>query len=416
MPTWNEEHLEVVRKGADAIRKWRREHSTVRMKLAGANLAGADMERANLASANLSSANLSSADLAGANLDDADLAGADLSYANLMSAELNGARMSGARLTGALLSGADLRRAILINAQLASAQLSDADLSGADLSGADLTGANLSSADLCSAFLIEANLTSTRLDRTDFEESMLENALFARCELSKAKNLPKAVHLGPSVLDITVLRDLATIGYRPWVDEFLRKCGYSRWEVRNVRLHDPALEDHEIADLTTEIYGLRSEGPLVVGGAFISYSGQDSFALADRIYKRFRDRDTPCWLDKHKALAGQIGKQLRRGIRLHDNVILILSEASLRSTWVNLEIEHAQKKAADQARDVLCPIAIDDSWKSPPAGSLIREDLLTYLTGSYHVLDFSDWKNSFDELFEKLWQGLSIFYERQGEE
>ena len=79
----NEEHVEIVKQGADAIAKWWKEHPKQRMilngaNLVGANLAGANLYGASLKSANLSNANLEGADLSNANLEDANLHGAFL--------------------------------------------------------------------------------------------------------------------------------------------------------------------------------------------------------------------------------------------------------------------------------------------------------------------------------------------------
>ena len=76
----NQEHVDIVLKGKDAIDEWRSKNLGKRLDLSGAdfgsaNLSGANLSVANLSGAHLSSANLSGAELRWANLDNADLRG-----------------------------------------------------------------------------------------------------------------------------------------------------------------------------------------------------------------------------------------------------------------------------------------------------------------------------------------------------
>lgn len=157
----NPEHVEVVRRGAEAIRKWREENPVVRFELNDANLSGTRLCRANLS---------------GANLNRSDFRGADL---------------RGASLSMAYLHGADLR--------------------GADLSEANLSGANL----------VEANLTGTELSNTAFDNSKIQWAIFGYVDLSTARSLNTAVHDGPSIIGIETL--FKSKGEIP--EAFLRGCG-----------------------------------------------------------------------------------------------------------------------------------------------------------------------------------------------
>ncbi len=159
MPTWNEEHLEVVKKGADAIKHWRNAHPGESLKLSRADLSradlcDADLDRANLTRADLPGANLRGATLTNTILVDAELKGALLHGAILTRADLTTATLNGANLTAANLSGANLT-----NASLVAAHLVDATLSGANLSGAKLLATNLTGASLCSTNLEDADFT-----------------------------------------------------------------------------------------------------------------------------------------------------------------------------------------------------------------------------------------------------------------
>jgi uncharacterized protein YjbI with pentapeptide repeats len=106
-------HVFVVRKGAD---------------LREADLSGADLRRADLRETNFQGALLVQANLEEANLAEANLRNADLREANLRKANLE----------GAILNGCDLRRADLLGARVDPAVLSQARLEGALLDNGTL--------------------------------------------------------------------------------------------------------------------------------------------------------------------------------------------------------------------------------------------------------------------------------------
>jgi hypothetical protein len=58
-------------------------------------------------------------------------------------------------------------------------------------------------------------------------------------------------------------------------------------------------------------------------------------------------------------------------------------------------------------RDVLCPVALDDSWKDSDWPERLIEQVM-----EYNILDFSNWKddNKFGSTFNKLIDGLELFY------
>jgi TIR domain/Pentapeptide repeats (8 copies) len=364
----NPEHVEIVRKGTTAIRDWRQENTDTYLDLRSADLSGA-----NLRSAILNSAILNSADLRSANLRGADLRSADLSGANL----------SGADLSGANLNSADLR----------SADLSSADLSGANLRGADLRGAGLRSADLSSADLSGANLRSASLGGT----------VFADIDLRLVESLETVEHSGPSYIsNDTLVRSQGAI-----CDEFLRGCGFQAWEILQTKMHDPTLTPNDIAELQIKIFEKRTHGALFIGGVFISYSRiNDRFV--DGIYARLKEEGVPVWLDRHDVIAGDLQKQIAKAIRLNDVVLLVLSDAAIKSDWVESELDMAREREKAENRDVLCPISIDDAWKAKLDNDASGRKLWRKLTDKA-ILDFSPTAD-FETQFGKLLRGLKINY------
>ena len=66
-----------------------------------------------------------------------------------------------------------------------------------------------------------------------------------------------------------------------------------------------------------------------------------------------------CWFAPHKIKAGEkIHDQIDEAIRLHDKLLLILSEHSMASEWVKEEIARARKREAQEKRQMLFPVAL----------------------------------------------------------
>jgi pentapeptide repeat protein len=149
----NDEHVTMLKKGADAWNAWRDENPDIRADLSGANLRRANLSKANLVGANLY----------GATLDEADLHGADLTGANLTRAYLREANLRGKELSGANLHRAYLIGANLFGAYLTGANLNRTHLTSTDLSGTKLSGANLEEATLVDTNLTDADITGCRI-------------------------------------------------------------------------------------------------------------------------------------------------------------------------------------------------------------------------------------------------------------
>jgi hypothetical protein len=114
----NAEHIAIVKRGAEAVRKWRAENPNLQLDLRGADLTGE-----NLAGVDLSKADLDSAELARSDLRAADLRGANLSWANLGWAKLSEADLTGADLSWSMLCGTDLQPTQVLLADLTGTRL-----------------------------------------------------------------------------------------------------------------------------------------------------------------------------------------------------------------------------------------------------------------------------------------------------
>jgi uncharacterized protein YjbI with pentapeptide repeats len=363
----NPEHLEILKQGVDQWNRWRSEHPDVRPDLPGANLRGANLEHAKLGTSDLRKA-----DLRDANLNRGNLSGADLSEANLSRAYLFGADLIGVNFCGADLSETDLNRA----------NLSEADIRAANLAWADLRKANLMRADLREARLIWTNLKWSDLTGADLTRARIAFASFAEVNLSLAKGLETVVHEGPSTVGIDTI--YKSRGKIPEV--FLRGCG---------------VPDEFIAYI-----GSMVGRPIEFYSCFISYSTKDQ-EFAERLHADLQVKGVRCWFAPEEMKAGRkLHEQIDEAIRLHDKLLLILSEHSMSSEWVKTEIANAREHEKREAKQLLFPITLVPfeaikQWKLFDAD--IGMDSAREIR-EYFIPDFSNWKDhdSYQTAFQRL--------------
>jgi uncharacterized protein YjbI with pentapeptide repeats len=204
----NEEHVEILKKGLETWRMWRKtakgQIDLSRASLSAINLSEYDLSYCNLQGANLKGANLAKAWLHSAYLGEADLSGATLTDCGMIRtgfyrANLGGADMRRVDASYSFFKGANLHKATLVDADLSGAWLvhheamdrdddptSHCDLSEADLSGASLRNANLDRAILRRANLTGANLTGAYCSRGDFAGANLSDSDLSQAVLVEA--------------------------------------------------------------------------------------------------------------------------------------------------------------------------------------------------------------------------------------
>ena len=348
----NQEQLDILRQGSVIWNQWRKENP---------HLIRVDLTMAQLSSrGDLGGVNLSKADLTWANLHEAYLLGADFTGANLIGANLYHAFLSKANLTGA-----DLTSATLVRANLRKANLTGADLTRAIFAEANLTGANLTGASLTGA--------------------MFSETVFGNTKLTDALGLDACGHAGPSILDHSTLARSAQLPL-----SFLRGCG---------------LPDTLIAYLPSLLCQA-----IQYSSCFISYSTEDQ-EFARRLHADLQDKGVRCWFAPHNIQGGKyVHEQIDQGIQVHDRLLLILSETSIRSEWVVTEISNARTREKAENRRILFPIRLMDfktlkKWKCFNAD--IGNDSAKEIR-KFYVPDFSNWKSHdlYQVEFEKILRGL----------
>ena len=100
-------------------------------------------------------------------------------------------------------------------------------------------------------------------------------------------------------------------------------------------------------------------------------------------------------------IGDKIRQTLHDSIRLYDKLLLILSEHSVVSTWVESEVETTFDKERHSGKLVLFPIRLDDVVMNTDAAwaSDVRKR---------HIGNFTQWKNhgAYQKAFNRLMKDL----------
>ena len=272
----------------------------------------------------------------------------------------------------------------------------DSNLSWADLTNAKLSQVNFISAIFEGAKIGDANfdetsfafadLSNTDFSSADFSGAYIGRTKFCNNDLSKVKGLDKALHRGPSTIGIDTR--YKSDGKIP--ESFLRGAGVPDDFITFV----PSLVGQAI-----EFYS-----------CFISYSHEDE-DFARRLHSRMRSENLRVWFAPEDMKGGRkLHEEIFRAIQIHEKLLLVLSENSMKSDWVATEIRRAKKVEREEDRRKLFPIRLVDfgtiqNWECFDADS--GKDLAAEVR-EYYIPDFSNWKdhNSFEREFAKLLQAL----------
>jgi uncharacterized protein YjbI with pentapeptide repeats len=299
-----------------------------------------------------------------------DLRGLDLSELDL----------NNAHLVEANLVKTNLARANLVGANLSIANLFGAQLDGANMFGVNLLGVNLVGAKLIRTNLRFANITRADLNNADFTEAEIGYTTFGDVDLSSVKGLKTLHHSGPSHIDIHTFFH----SRGPIPEEFLRGAGV------------PDTFITYAASLIGETIQYYS--------CFISYSSKDE-AFAQRLHADLQEKGVRCWFAPEDMKIGdKIRPVIDQSIRVHDRLLLILSENSLNSVWVESEVEKAFEEERKRNQTVLFPVRLDEAVMETdlPWAAEIRR--------TRHIGNFSRWKehDAYQAVFERLLRDFKV--------
>ena len=142
--------------------------------------------------------------------------------------------------------------------------------------------------------------------------------------------------------------------------------------------------------------------PVQYHSSFISYSSKDE-KLARRLHDDLQKQGVRCWFaPKNMKIGDKIRSRIDQEILLQDKLLLLLSENSIASTWVEAEVEAAFEKEQRQNQGVLFPIRLD--------GSVMQTDQAwaANLRRTRNIGDFTRWEDdqAYQQAFNQLLQDL----------
>lgn len=267
--------------------------------------------------------------------------------------DLSNAILSEDNLSGINLSSIDLSLATLVRTNLSGANLIRTFLKDADLSNANLSAADLRFTDLSGA----------RLNNTNFTQALILQTIFGYLDLRPAKGLETIQHDGPSYITTSTLE--RSQGQIPEI--FLRGAGLSNTFIEYIRS--------------------LVQSPIQYYTCFISYSSKNQ-DFAERLYTDLQSKGVRCWFAPEDMKTGdKIRHRIDTSIRLYDKLLLILSEASVESQWVEHEVETAIGKEIEGRANVLFPVRLDDTVMQSKVG------WASHIKLTRHITDFSQWKH-----------------------
>ena len=326
--------------------------------------------------------NLSGLDMAGLDLSGLDFTSAfrDESgfNAQILGADFRNTKLIGCCFSGTDLASANLRGTDLTRAELVKSNLYTSLLQHAKMSGADLRLANLVSAELHEVKLDGANVAGARFGWTSI----------SGVDLSSTHGLGQVIHIHPSPIGSDTLRLTANgLSNEPESKKFqvMRFLGNS------------GIDDELLSVFRTWI-----SNPIEFYSCFISFSSKNQ-SFTERLYTDLQNNNVRCWFAPEDLKIGdKIRDQIDESIRLRDKLLLVLSEHSIASEWVEHEVESALEEERQRGRMVLYPIRLDDAVmdSNKAWAALIRR--------TRHIGDFTHWKDydSYQKAFDRLLRDL----------
>jgi hypothetical protein len=278
-----------------------------------------------------------------------------------------------ADLNYARLVGSNLHRTVFEYANLKGARFDHARLSKTDFTHANLSGASFARAEMYWSILTGADLRGA-----DFAGAKLGEVFFLNVDLSETFGLGVCAHSGPSSVDYRTLHRSGRLSL-----SFLRGVGLPNSMIDYL----PSLLDEAISFYT----------------CFISYSSKDRH-FAERVHADLQNVGIRCWFAQHDMpIGGKILDEIDSAIRLRDKVLLVLSEHSINSDWVEDEVTKAFEEERKRGQIVLFPIRLDDAVidTNEPWAAKLR---------ARHIGDFTRWKehDEYQKSFERVLRDLTV--------
>jgi hypothetical protein len=212
----------------------------------------------------------------------------------------------------------------------------------------------------------------------DLSDASIGGTIFGTLDLRTVRGLETLRHQGPSVIGTdTIVRSQGELP-----EAFLRGAG--------------------LPNMFIEYARSLVQSPIEYYTCFLSYSSRDQ-DFAERLYADLQSKGVRCWFAQEDMKIGdEIRPRIEESIRLYDKLLLVLSEHSLKSTWVEREVVAAFEKEQQQDQRVLFPIRLDESVMQA------TEAWAADIRRRKHIGDFTRWKqhDDYQQALERLLRDL----------
>lgn len=251
------------------------------------------------------------------------------------------------------------------------------NLSGVDFKRTRFDGCNMQGSDFTKSNLTGAVFEDCDLSECKFDASIWSKTILINCNLKNVAGLENVNHHSSSVLDHMTLTMNPRMNVR-----FLRGVGLS-----------DSMIDY-LPSLTAQ--------PIDFYTCFISYSSKDE-EFVRRLHADLQDNGVRCWYAPEDMKIGdKIRDSIDQAIRVREKLLLVLSQDSINSSWVENEVETALEEEGRVKRSILFPIMIDNclfDTEKAWASSIRR---------TRHIGGFSEWRNldSYAVSFARLLRDL----------
>ena len=292
--------------------------------------------------------------------------------------DLTGSNLFRQRLTGVDFSGTNLSNSNLTGCIMSLSNISYANLKSCRLLGAIVSGCDLTNSNFSYSSLVEANFNQSNFTNSDLSNVWLYETNFANANLSGVKGLLTVKHLRSSTIDHRTIYKSKDIPI-----EFLRGCGLPEFIIENVNKIKGDINQYH--------------------SCFISYSSKDE-VFVTKLYRNLQENGIRCWFaPEDMEIGAKIRHSIDQAIIEHDKLLLVLSDTSVNSQWVEQEVERAFQRERKENEIILFPIRIDNSIFKNEIG------WGNYLSNTRNIGNFMNWndENEYRNSFKRLLNGLT---------
>lgn len=281
----------------------------------------------------------------------------------------------------------DFSGATFINCSFTNCKFSDSDVGHTKIQNSKFTNCYLGHCSffracfyktkIINCYFGHTTLSEARIENTTIKESIFHNTIFYRTEFIGVKGLETSKYEGMNLFD--------TFSIPEWKNlplNFVRGLG--------------------VPEFIINILNNPDKNAINFFSCFISYASTD-YQFANKLYADLQSIGIRCWFaPEHLNIGDKIRRKIDESINIYDKLLIILSESSVNSHWVEHEVEAALEKEIERREAVLFPIRLDDCIQN------IRQGWAAKIKRERNIGDFSNYKNEseYKRAFKKLVESL----------